>query len=98
MASRASRKFGLAGVSLSPSTTICHPRRYPSTSPSAARRRRTIIAIQNYFRAQNGQPERVVTGNWVVNNQAVIRSNAYDDNYPFTYPTATAGVAQFAVI
>src|SRR5262249_61854060 len=43
------------------------------------------LTIQNYFRAQNGQPERVLTGNWVVNNQAGIRSNAYDDNYPFTY-------------
>ena len=43
------------------------------------------LTIQNFFRAQNGQPERVVTGNWVVKNQAGIRSNAYDDNYPFTY-------------
>ena len=43
------------------------------------------LTIQNFFRAQNGQPERVVTGNWVVKNQAGIRSNAYGDNYPFTY-------------
>jgi len=43
------------------------------------------LTIQNFFRAQNGQDERVITGNWVVNNQTGIRSNRYDDNYPFTY-------------
>jgi len=43
------------------------------------------LTIQNYFRAQNGQNERVVTGNWVVNNATGIRSHAYDDAYPFTY-------------
>jgi len=43
------------------------------------------LTVQNYFRAINGQDERVVTGDWVVNNQTGIRSNPYDDNYPFTY-------------
>lgn len=43
------------------------------------------LTIQNFFRVQNGQDERVITGNWVVNNQVGIRSNPYDDNYPFTY-------------
>jgi len=43
------------------------------------------LTIQNFFRAQNGQNERVVTGDWVVANPAGIRSNPYDDNYPFTY-------------
>jgi extracellular elastinolytic metalloproteinase len=43
------------------------------------------LTIQNFFRAQNGQPERVVIGNWVVDNETGIRSNPYDDNYPFTY-------------
>jgi extracellular elastinolytic metalloproteinase len=43
------------------------------------------LTIQNFFRAQIGQDERVVTGNWVVNNQTGIRSNPYDNNYPFTY-------------
>jgi len=43
------------------------------------------LTIQNFFRAQNGEAERVITGNWVVDNQAGIRSNPYDDRYPFTY-------------
>jgi extracellular elastinolytic metalloproteinase len=43
------------------------------------------LTIQNYFRAQSGQPERVVTGTWVVNNETGIRTSPYDDNYPFTY-------------
>jgi extracellular elastinolytic metalloproteinase len=43
------------------------------------------LTIQNYFRAQRGQPEKVVTGDWVVNGPRGIRSNPYDDNYPFTY-------------
>jgi hypothetical protein len=43
------------------------------------------LTIQNFYRAQNGQDERVITGNWVVNNQTGIRSNPYDDRYPFTY-------------
>jgi extracellular elastinolytic metalloproteinase len=42
------------------------------------------LTIQNYFRAQHGQPERVVTGTWVLNNQTGIRTNPYDDKYPFT--------------
>jgi extracellular elastinolytic metalloproteinase len=43
------------------------------------------LTIQNFFRAQNGQDERIIVGDWVVNNQTGIRSNPYDDNYPFTY-------------
>jgi hypothetical protein len=43
------------------------------------------LTIQNFFRARNGQNERVVTGDWVVHNQTGIRSNPYDDHYPFTY-------------
>jgi extracellular elastinolytic metalloproteinase len=43
------------------------------------------LTIQNFFRAQNGQDERVVLGDWVVANQTGIRSNRYDDRYPFTY-------------
>jgi hypothetical protein len=43
------------------------------------------LTIQNFFRAQNGQAERIITGDWVVNNLTGIRSNPYDDNYPFTY-------------
>src|SRR3954451_24668189 len=43
------------------------------------------LTIQNFFRAQNGQDERVITGNWVVDNPTGIRSNPYDDRYPFTY-------------
>jgi len=43
------------------------------------------LTIQNFFRAQNGQNERVVAGDWVIANPAGIRSNPYDDNYPFTY-------------
>jgi extracellular elastinolytic metalloproteinase len=43
------------------------------------------LTAQNYVRAQNGQPERVVTGDWVVERQSGIRSNPYDDRYPFTY-------------
>src|SRR3954451_6079511 len=43
------------------------------------------LTIQNYFRAVNGQDERVITGNWVVDNPTGIRSNPYDDRYPFTY-------------
>jgi len=43
------------------------------------------LTIQNFFRAQNGQNERVITGDWVVDNPTGIRSNPYDDHYPFTY-------------
>ena len=43
------------------------------------------LTIQNYFRAQQGKPEKVVTGDWVVKNPNGIRQAAYDDNYPFTY-------------
>src|SRR5215475_3790164 len=43
------------------------------------------LTIQNFFRAQNSQDERVVLGDWVVANQTGIRSNRYDDRYPFTY-------------
>jgi extracellular elastinolytic metalloproteinase len=43
------------------------------------------LTIQNYFRAKKGQPEKVVTGEWVINDPSGIRSHPYDDNYPFTY-------------
>jgi Zn-dependent M28 family amino/carboxypeptidase len=47
------------------------------------------LTIQNFFRAKAGQPERFVVGPWVINNNAGIRSNPYDDNYPFTYGNVT---------
>jgi extracellular elastinolytic metalloproteinase len=43
------------------------------------------LTVQNFFRAQLGQSERLVVGSWVINDNAGIRSNPYDDNYPFTY-------------
>jgi hypothetical protein len=43
------------------------------------------LTIQNYFLVQRGQPEKVVTGDWVVSNAAGIRSHPYDDRYPSTY-------------
>jgi extracellular elastinolytic metalloproteinase len=43
------------------------------------------LTIQNYFRAQEGQPEKFVAGEWVLNDPRGIRSNPYDDRYPFTY-------------
>ena len=47
------------------------------------------LTIQNFFRAKAGQPERIVVGPWVINNNAGIRSNPYDDSYPFTYGNVT---------
>jgi extracellular elastinolytic metalloproteinase len=47
------------------------------------------LTIQNFFRAKAGQPERFVVGPWVINNNAGIRSNPYDDNYPFAYGDVT---------
>jgi extracellular elastinolytic metalloproteinase len=47
------------------------------------------LTIQNYFRAKQGQPERFVVGPWVVDDPTGIRSNPYDDNYPFTYGNVT---------
>jgi Fungalysin metallopeptidase (M36)/Peptidase family M28 len=43
------------------------------------------LTIQNYFRAQRGQPEKFVTGDWVVNQPVGIRTHPYDDRYPDTY-------------
>jgi extracellular elastinolytic metalloproteinase len=39
------------------------------------------LTIQNFFRAQ----EKTVTGDWVVNDPAGIRSAPYDDSFPMTY-------------
>jgi len=39
------------------------------------------LTIQNFLRNH----EKVVTGDWVVNNPAGIRTAPYDDNYPLTY-------------
>jgi extracellular elastinolytic metalloproteinase len=38
------------------------------------------LTIQNFFRTPNHQAERVIIGDWVVNDQTGIRSNPYDDN------------------
>lgn len=43
------------------------------------------LTIENFFRAKAGQREKVVIGDWIVNNDKGLRSNPYDDNYPFTY-------------
>jgi len=43
------------------------------------------LTIQNYFRAINGQDERVITGDWVVKNGTGIRNHNYNDEYPLTY-------------
>jgi len=50
------------------------------------------LTIQNFFRARNGQPEKVVIGDWVVNQPGGIRTAPYDDNYPITY----AGIAEMS--
>src|SRR5512144_1004385 len=39
------------------------------------------LTAQNFFRTQ----EKVVVGDWVVNDPAGIRRAPYDDNYPFRY-------------
>jgi extracellular elastinolytic metalloproteinase len=39
------------------------------------------LSIQNFLRDQ----EKVVIGDWVVNNSGGIRRAPYDDDYPFTY-------------
>ena len=43
------------------------------------------LSIQNYLRAQLGESERVVTGDWVVDDRRGIRSHPYDDSYPYTF-------------
>jgi extracellular elastinolytic metalloproteinase len=50
------------------------------------------LTIQSFFRARNGQPEKVVTGDWVVNQPGGIRTAPYDDNYPIGY----AGIAEMS--
>jgi Fungalysin metallopeptidase (M36)/Peptidase family M28 len=50
------------------------------------------LTIQNFFRARNGQPEKVVIGDWVVNRPGGIRTAPYDDNYPIGY----AGIAEMS--
>jgi extracellular elastinolytic metalloproteinase len=50
------------------------------------------LTIQNFFRARNSQPEKTVTGDWVVNRPGGIRTAPYDDNYPVTY----AGIAEMS--
>jgi fungalysin metallopeptidase (M36)/peptidase M28-like protein len=43
------------------------------------------LTIQNYFRAAQGQAEKTVTGDWVVNRPMGIRSAPYDDHYQYGY-------------
>lgn len=43
------------------------------------------LTIQNFFRVRAGQPEKVIAGDWVLDDPRGIRSNPYDDRYPFTY-------------
>ena len=42
------------------------------------------LTIQNYFLAE-GEQEKVVTGDWVVNRTQGIRRHRYDENYPGTF-------------
>ena len=43
------------------------------------------LTIQNFHRAAQGQPEKVVTGDWVVAQPAGIRRAPFDDAYPFSF-------------
>jgi hypothetical protein len=43
------------------------------------------LTIINCHGALRGEPERAVIGNWLINSQRGIRSNPYDDHYPYTY-------------